>query len=86
MDALPLSGGARANQARDTCDGVPAVQANLPAKTMQQVYTIRLRNTLAERACGLRRYEATAKKVQDDPACPYRKKVEVPAEFLEGKP
>ena len=64
--------------------GLTPSEAGKPAAVMRQVFSITVRNTLAERACCARRFNASSKKFDDDPACPWRKPVAIPAEFLQG--
>lgn len=56
----------------------------LSAEVMQQVFAVRLRGSIAERACDSQLYDRVTKKFADDPACPYLKPVAIPAEFLGG--
>lgn len=59
-------------------------EADLPPELLREVFTIRTRGGTAQRACLSRRYDRSAKKFSDDPACPYLKPVAIPAEFLGG--
>src|SRR5262249_5312139 len=61
--------------------GFPPRESKLPAAVLQQVFSVRVRINENQRACLSRRYDAAAKKFEDDSACPWRKPVVIPAEF-----
>src|SRR5262245_45880862 len=81
-----LSGRSREWQVWDAVAGIgagfPANEAKLPTPVMQRAFSIRVRIDETQRACLARRYDEATKKFNDEPGCPARKPVAIPAEFL----
>ena len=62
--------------------GFPPNEAGLPTAIMRKVFSVVVRINERERACLARRYDPATKKFGDEPGCPPRKPIAIPAEFL----
>ena len=62
--------------------GVPATMTNTPVALRQQVFSARLRVILADRACEASLLDRATGRFKLDPACPFRRPVAIPPEFL----